>query len=44
MKREPPQTAPQEPTKEHIEVPSLRNIEKTGPYSHNGSVASLAER
>ena len=24
-----------------LKVPSLRNIEKTGPYFHNGSVASL---
>jgi len=26
-----------------LKVPSLRNIEKTGPYFHNGSVASLDE-
>ena len=26
-----------------FKVPSLRNIEKTGPYFHDGSVASLAE-
>lgn len=25
----------------HFKVPSLRNIEKTGPYFHDGSVASL---
>ena len=24
-----------------FKVPSLRNIEKTGPYFHNGSVATL---
>jgi cytochrome c peroxidase len=26
-----------------FKVPTLRNIEKTGPYFHNGSVASLDE-
>ena len=26
-----------------FKVPSLRNIEKTGPYFHDGSVKSLAE-
>ncbi len=27
----------------NFKVPSLRNIEKTGPYFHNGSVATLKE-
>ena len=26
-----------------FKVPSLRNVERTGPYFHDGSVASLAE-
>ena len=26
-----------------FKVPSLRNIEKTGPYLHDGSVASLSD-
>jgi cytochrome c peroxidase len=26
-----------------FKVPSLRNVEKTGPYFHDGSVASLEE-
>lgn len=32
-----------EADKDIFKVPSLRNIEKTGPYFHNGSVAGLDE-
>lgn len=32
-----------EADKDVFKVPSLRNIEKTGPYFHNGSIANLPE-
>jgi cytochrome c peroxidase len=33
----------QESDKMFFKVPSLRNVEKTAPYFHDGSVASLPE-
>ena len=33
----------QESLKYYFKVPSLRNVEKTGPYFHDGSVATLEE-
>jgi cytochrome c peroxidase len=37
------QVTMQEPDRHFFKVPSLRNIEKTGPYFHDGSVATLEQ-
>jgi cytochrome c peroxidase len=37
------QVTMQEPDRHFFKVPSLRNIDKTGPYFHDGSVATLEQ-
>jgi cytochrome c peroxidase len=37
------QVTMQEPDRHFFKVPSLRNIDKTGPYFHDGSVTTLEQ-